>query len=111
VVELRILGPAELADRDIVTLVTSPATRRLLVRLALAGAGGVDSAALADELELNPGALRTAVSRLRVLVDGRVTMSGSRYVLGDVALDADRFERLVAVSAEGGRPDEDRHAR
>jgi predicted ATPase/DNA-binding SARP family transcriptional activator len=98
-IEVRILGTIEVATGSGTMPITSADVRRLLVRLALGGATGVDRGLLADDLELSAGALRTAISRLRARLGCRVASSSSRYVLSDIAVDAERFEVLAAATS------------
>ena len=94
--EVRILGTIDVATESGAVPIASSEVRRLLARLALGGASGVDRELLVEDLGLTTGALRTAISRLRTKYGCRVVSTASRYVLCDVTVDADRFEVLAA---------------
>jgi len=90
---LRVLG----ADGEQVK-VASTAQRRLLSLLILRAGSVVSADALAEQLELSPGALRTSVSRLRRLLGPELLVTTPPgYELRTDAIDVTRFEQLVAV--------------
>jgi predicted ATPase/DNA-binding SARP family transcriptional activator len=115
-VELRLLGPIEVADGDGVIPVRAAKQRRLLAALAVAQGRTCSTDELVDAVwgaSPPPSArklLQIYVSRLRRVLPGdAVVTRGPGYAL-DVdpeALDAVRFERLVADAAtalDAGNP-------
>ena len=117
VVEVRVLGPAEVVQHDAVIALTSQ-ERVLLAALALGSPAATPSASLCDalwraELPRRPDkALQTLVLRLRRTLGADViTTTGPGYALApDVAVDAHAFEREVALAAGPDRTSDERVA-
>ena len=112
--EVRILGPLEVQGDGGPLLVTTPKERAVLEVLALHGGDVVPTGVLIDALwGFDPPlsaakSLQSHVSRLRrALPDGAIATEGAGYRLtaAPEAVDAHRFERLVAAgrqAADGG---------
>lgn len=96
--EFQVLGPLRLLGPDRGPVPLASAAQRRLMSLLVARAGTVVTAdALGAHLGLSPGALRTAVSRLRRVVGFDVLVTAPPgYQLVSDEVDAIRFERLVA---------------
>lgn len=76
------------------------AQRRLISRLALHAGHVVGSDVLEEDLDMSAGAVRTAVSRLRHVVDDdSVRTVPPGYLLEAADTDVDRFEWLVVRSS------------
>lgn len=99
-IEIRLLGPLEVAEADgtPISIVSAP-QRRLLSLLALRAGSVVRPVSLAESLGLEAGALRTAISRLRRVVGaGALETTAEGYkLLAEV--DGRAFERLVALAS------------
>src|SRR3954468_8699420 len=97
---VRVLGPVQVVmSTGRVVDVPSISQRRLLAVLALHPRTSVRAEWLADTGGVNPGALRTPLSRLRkVLGDAGVETTATGYRL-DADVDADLFCREVADGA------------
>jgi DNA-binding SARP family transcriptional activator len=96
--EFQVLGPLRLLGPDRRLVPLASAAQRRIMSLLVAHAGTVVSAdTLASHLRLSPGALRTAVSRLRRVVGFDVLVTAPPgYQLVTDEVDAVRFARLVA---------------
>jgi DNA-binding SARP family transcriptional activator len=106
--EIRLLGPVEASADGAPVALGGARQLSLLALLAVAAARPVPADRLAEELwqgDLPPGAestLRSYVSRLRRALGAQAVVGrGGGYALavGDDAIDAQRFERLL----ESGR--------
>lgn len=93
---VRILGAVRFVTGDGETVdLPSPSQRRLLAALALAAGGTLRPDYLSDLLEVSPGALRTAVSRLRARMgEQTIGTDGAGYRV-TCAVDATRFTDLL----------------
>ncbi len=81
--------------------VTSSNQRRIISALVVARGEVVASERLAYMVGMSPGALRTAISRIRTVVDQDVIVTQpDGYTLGSVNVDADRFEVLLEEARE-----------
>jgi biotin operon repressor len=100
--EFKVLGPLRVVARHGVPIDLPSAPQRRLACLLVLRAGTVVSAdALADQLALSAGALRTSVSRLRrVLGFATLVSVAPGYELRPDAVDAVDFERRLAVVDE-----------
>jgi DNA-binding SARP family transcriptional activator len=100
---VRVLGPVELVTGGGETVdLPSPSQRRLLAALALQAPQPVRAEWLCSVLEVTPGALRTAVTRLRrVLGEGLLHTSATGYRL-EVPVDA--ALACEELQAAGGDP-------
>ena len=99
---VRILGAVRfVTDAGQTVDLPSPSQRRLLAALALAAGATLRPEYLSDLLDVSPGALRTAVSRLRARL-GEQTIdtdaAGYRVVC---AVDATRFTDLLLEGPQG----------
>src|SRR5579872_2112554 len=103
--EVRVLGPLVVVGEGGAALdLPSAAQRRLICFLVQAGTA-VSGDSLTDHLELSPGALRTALSRLRrILGPDSVVSIPPGYALRAERIDATVFEEILARAAalEGG---------
>src|SRR5690348_2202078 len=107
--EVRILGPLEVAGENGPVDLRAAKHRRLLAALTLAGGRACSADALVDAVwGVSPPAsarklLQVYVSQLRKLLpkaDALVTTPGGYALrLDDVSLDAGRFERLLDDAA------------
>lgn len=98
--EFSVLGPVQLIGPGMNRInLASDAQRRLVGHLVLRANTVVRADELAEHLALSPGALRTAVSRLRRIVgfDTLVTEPPG-YELRTDRIDALRFEQLVIAA-------------
>lgn len=104
--EFRVLGPIELlGDAGARVRLVSERQRRLVAILAVHAGRTVGAEVLGDALDLNPGALRTSVSRLRRVVGFDVLVtSPPGYELRTDRVDAVAFERLLHDVADARGP-------
>ncbi len=98
--EFGVLGPLEVLDARGRPVRLASAPQRRLVSLLVLGVGTPRSADfLADCLRLSPGALRTAVSRLRRQLGEDVLVTAPPgYLLRADRMDVREFESLVATA-------------
>ncbi len=100
---LRLLGPVEIESAlgQSERLSHSAPQRRLLALLAVHRGSVVSSQRLCDLLDLSPGALRTAISRLRASVGGDVLVTAAPgYMVPADVCDATLAERLIDTRDE-----------
>lgn len=102
--EFRVLGPLEVIDGNGLPVELPSAAQRRLVCLLLIKAGSVVSVdAVTEHLDLSPGALRTAVSRLRRVLGFETLVSvPPGYELRPDTLDTVDFQRHLADAATAG---------
>ena len=96
--DLRVLGPLRvLGDGGRPIRIASQAQRRLLSRLAVDSGSIVRTAVLEDDLGLTPNALRTSISRLRLVIGAEhLLTSPPGYELVPARVDAAEFEAHLA---------------
>ena len=96
--ELRVLGPLRvLGEGGRRIRIASSAQRRLLSRLAVDAGSIVRTAVLEDDLGLTPNALRTSISRLRLVIGAdHLLTSPPGYELVPARIDAAEFETHLA---------------
>ncbi len=104
--EFRVLGPLQVVGRSGVPINLPSVSQRRLTCFLVARAGTAVSAdALADHLELTPGALRTSISRLRRVVGFSTLVSRPPgYELRPDTVDASDFERHLAAAGSADAP-------
>jgi len=104
--EFQVLGPLRVIGADGTHIkLASTAQRRLMSLLLLRAGTAVSADFLADRLELSSGALRTSVSRLRKIVGSDTLVTAAPgYELRTEAVDAKRFEHLVALGRSSEEP-------
>jgi DNA-binding SARP family transcriptional activator len=104
--EFQVLGPLRVIGADGTHIkLASTAQRRLMSLLVLRAGTAVSADFLADRLELSSGALRTSVSRLRKIVGSDTLVTAAPgYELRTEAVDAKRFEHLVALGRSSEEP-------
>jgi predicted ATPase/DNA-binding SARP family transcriptional activator len=109
VLELRVLGPLEVAIDGAPIRVGSPSQRMILAVLAAAHGCAVERGRLSyalwgdDPPPTAEPSLMTYVSRLRAVLGRRAIVSGpAGYVLAGVTTDAESFERSVDAGAAAG---------
>ena len=101
--QFHVLGPIGIIDDDGSSIaLVSAAQRRLMAMLILRAGTTVSADYLGEYLELSPGALRTAVSRLRRVIGlDRVVTVPPGYLVRAEHVDARSFEESVrSVRAE-----------
>jgi predicted ATPase/DNA-binding SARP family transcriptional activator len=94
---VRILGAVEVVDgRGTGIDLGRVALRRIIAILTVHAPAAISIERLADTCDVSPGAIRTAVSRVRRLVgEGTIATVASGYALHDASVDAWDFEQLV----------------
>ena len=98
--EFRVLGSLQVIGPDSIPIDLTSTSQRRLVCLLLVRASVVSADALAEHLQLSPGALRTTVSRLRRLLGSDTLVSvPPGYELRADAVDARNFEDCLARAA------------
>ena len=113
--QVGVLGSVEVWDGDDRVVSLTPQVRRLLGMLAATPGQTVSTDRIAEYVaggSVDGSTVRTAVSRLRKVLGGRVAteQGGYRLILGnDDGLDSVRFEQLVAA-ARTMRPSDRRDA-
>ena len=110
--DLRVLGPLRvLGDGGRPIRIASHAQRRLLSRLAVDAGSIVRTAVLEDDLGLTPNALRTSISRLRLVIGAEhLLTSPPGYELVPARIDAAEFEAHLARAREHPRSKPDRRS-
>ena len=105
--EFEVLGPLRVLDTAGRPVHLPSASQRRLISLLLLGVGTIRSADfLADCLRLSPGALRTAVSRLRRRLGEDVLVTAPPgYLLRAERVDVREFEALVAAARKAPTSD------
>lgn len=96
--DLRVLGPLRvLGDGGRPVRIASHEQRRLLSRLAVDAGSIVRTAVLEDDLGLTPNALRTSISRLRLVIGAEhLLTSPPGYELAPAHIDAAEFVANLA---------------
>src|SRR4051812_20338245 len=102
--QFEVLGPLRVvaADGAPVTIASAP-QRRLLSVLILRAGTAVSADYLGECLEISPGALRVAVSRLRQIVGfATLVTAPPGYELRSDRIDSRQFEHLLGRAGAGG---------
>ena len=97
--QVQILGPLQVVHDGHEVDIGAASQRRLLARLAVASPEAVPAERLAEDLEVSPGGLRTAVSRLRKTAGDTVVTQPPGYKL-TAALDRAPFETQLAQALQ-----------
>jgi class 3 adenylate cyclase len=99
-VEFRVLGALQVIGPNSIPIDLTSTSQRRLACLLLVRASVVSADALAEHLEVSPGALRTTISRLRRLLGSDTLVSvPPGYELRADAVDARTFEDCLARAA------------
>jgi predicted ATPase/DNA-binding SARP family transcriptional activator len=105
VLEVRLLGDLEVVNgRGHCIHLKSDSQRRLITMLSLHGNQVVRASALEDALCLTPGAVRTAISRLRRAVGADVLRTVPPGYRLHASVDLIEFDRLISVARSSDDP-------
>jgi DNA-binding SARP family transcriptional activator len=98
-VQVQILGPLQVFDDGHEVDIGAASQRRLLARLAVASPETVSAERLLEDLEVSPGGLRTAISRLRKTLGDTLVTEAPGYKL-TAGLDSAPFEAQLAQALQ-----------
>ncbi len=94
--QFEVLGPIRVVDEGVVVPIGSERQQRLLGVLLLRAGAPVSSGVLCEHLDVSPGALRVAVSRLRALVGpDAVATTAVGYEWRADGIDVHHFDALL----------------